>query len=503
MTLRTKLSLVIIFDIIATAVLVGVLSFRQSKQELEQLARELLHAQTDYAYTLCEKFHALNGEPTDELARAIHDVRIGKEGYIFVFSTEEPGRARLVIHPTDVGKYIEDFHHIQQILGEIDIEVKKGVSRHGHLLTYTQGTDAKGRQGERKIGYYIYFAPWKWVLMASGYESDIYGSTESVRQRVIEVIGIVGFVSLVLINIAVIRMFRPMRQLISVTKEVAAGNLDATIPVNATRDEISGLADHFNKMLSGLKQNTRVWQELEIARRLQREMLPQRQPQLPGAVIEAQSIPANEVGGDFYDIIPLDENRFAIVIGDVSGKGISGAIGMSSAMSALRFAADMRQTTDEILQLANRRLVRDIQRTMFVAVFLGIYDRRARKLSYTNAGQTMPILLRKAKAEFLAQSDADRFPLGIRPDVRFQEQTFDIQSGDTLICYTDGIVELADEKNGTGYQPFGFDRFKDAIEHNANGSLPDMLKGLISSAEQFAGSVDHTDDITLVILKFS
>jgi sigma-B regulation protein RsbU (phosphoserine phosphatase) len=245
-----------------------------------------------------------------------------------------------------------------------------------------------------------------------------------------------------------------------------------------------------------------VWQELEIARRLQREMLPQGQPQLPGTVIEAKSIPATEVGGDFYDIIPLDENRFAIIIGDVSGKGISGAIGMSSAMSALRFAADMQKSTDKILELANQRLVRDIQRTMFVAVFLGIYDRKLRRLFYTNAGQTMPILLRKSKADFLTQSEADRFPLGIRPEVKFMEQEFDIHAGDILVCYTDGIVELAKEA-GNGYEPYGFDRFKYAIEANANNNLQTMLQGLIEDAGQFSGNVINADDVTLVILKFS
>lgn len=502
MTLRTKLSLVIIFDVLATAALVGFLAFRQSKEEIEELASELLHAQTDYAYALCEKFYALNGEPTEELARAIHEVRIGKEGYIFVFSVDEPGRARLVIHPSDVGKYIEEFEHIQHILSEVSVEVSNGVSVHGHQIDYIQGTDAKGRQGQKKIGYYIYFAPWKWVLMASGYESDIFGSTETVRRRVIEVIAIVGIISLVVINIAVVRMFRPMRQLIAATKEVASGNLDVTIPTNSFKDEISGLSQHFNRMLSGLKKNTRVWQELEIARRLQREMLPQGQPQLPGAIIEAKSMPATEVGGDFYDIIPLDENRFAIVIGDVSGKGISGAIGMSSAMSALRFAADMQNSTDKILELANRRLVRDIQRTMFVAVFLGIYDRKSRKLFYTNAGQTMPMLFRKNKVDFLSQSDADRFPLGIRPEVRFQEQIFDIHAGDILVCYTDGIVEIANEA-GNGYEPYGFDRFKNAIEINANKNLQEMLLGLIEDAGQFSGNVTNADDVTLVILKFS
>lgn len=499
MSLRTKLSLVIIFDILATAILIGFFAFRQSKEEIEELARQLLRAQTEYAYALCEKYYALNHEPTEELARAIHDVRIGDEGYIFVFVTEPPGRAKLVIHPSDVGTYIEDFEHIRNILREIN--ASNGVSQRGHFVTYTQGTDAKGRQGARKIGYFIYFAPWKWVIMASGYESDIYGSTEAVRRRVIEVIALVGFISLLAINIAVIRIFRPLRELIAATREVAAGNLDVSIPSRSKKDEISGLAQQFNVMLGSLKERTRLWQELEIARRLQREMLPQDHPQLPGVTIEAKTIPAAEVGGDFYDFIPLDENRFALIVGDVSGKGISGAIGMSSAMSVLRFAIDMRQSPHEILELANRRLVRDIQRTMFVAVFLAIYDRHTRQLAYASAGQTMPMLWRQRKADFLPQSDGDRFPLGIRPEVTFKEMTIEILPGDLLICYTDGIVEIGPEKDDH-YEPYGFERFQQAIEITADKDLQRMLLALINDAEAYAGSRNHADDITLVLLRF-
>lgn len=291
--------------------------------------------------------------------------------------------------------------------------------------------------------------------MASAYEKDLYARAEAVRTRVVEVIILVGIVSLVLINLVVFRIFRPMRRLISATNEVEAGNLNASISIES-EDEIGGLAKHINRMLASIKENTRDWQELEIARRLQTEMLPDGRPKLPGVSIETKSIPATEVGGDFYDFIALDENRFAIVIGDVSGRGISGAIGMSSAISALRFAADICDSTDQILELANRRLVRDTQSYMFIAVFLAIYDRKQKKLNYTNAGQTMPILSKNGQVDFLQQSKADRFPLGIRPEVKFSETAIDIETGDLLVCYTDGIVEMM---NGTN-ELYGFERFK-------------------------------------------
>lgn len=499
MNLRTKLSLIMLIDILAMVGLVGFLAFTGSKDVIESLSRELLKAQTEYAYTLCSKYYETYFEPTEELKRTIAGVQIAGDGYIFVFNATQP-RTDLVIHPSDVGANIGDFPHIKQVLEEIEENGRHdGAS---NFIVYTQGTDAKNRQGERKIGYYVYFAPWNWVLMSSGYETDLYGRTEAVRHRVYEAIIIVGLISLVFVNFTIIRMFRPMRKLIAATKKVAAGNLDAKIEIDS-KDEIGGLAQHFNQMLSGLKENTRVWQELEIARRLQTQMLPEGHPKLPGVQIEARSIPATEVGGDFYDFIPLDEHRFALVIGDVSGKGISGAIGMSSALSAIRFAADERDRTDDILALANRRLIRDIQRHMFVAVFLAIYDRRTHTLSYTNAGQTMPVIYRNGKAEFLTISEADRFPLGIRPEVTFAQLNIEMRSGDILICYTDGIIELSNGKPGP-YEPFGFDRFLESIERHATEPLPELLSGLIGDAEQFFGNNHHyTDDITLVLVKIT
>ncbi len=499
MTLRTKLSLVIIIDIVATLLIAGFLIISESRQVIQTLARELLQGRSQYAFLQCQNYFDTNGgEPAEALIDAIQGVSIADEGYMFVFSNDArpEHRGTLIIHPTDAGNYIGNFPHIKQVLEEID----GGGNEHGQsgFITYRQGTEARGRQGAIKIGHYIYFAPWGWVIMSSGYEDDLHGQADAVFERVTAGVIVLGVLSLLIANFFVIRMFRPMQELIGATKKVASGDMNVTIPVKR-KDEIGRLAGHFNHMLANLRENMRVWQELEIARRLQSDMLPEREPDLPGVTIEAKSIPATEVGGDFYDFIPLDENRFALIIGDVSGKGVSGAIGMSSSLSALRFAADERDSTDKILELANKRLVRDIQRYMFVAVFLAIYDRREKKLFYTNAGQTMPILLRGGKAEFLPQSEADRFPLGIRPEVDYAEQAFDVQNGDLLVCYTDGIVELSDESG----EMYGFEHFKNSIEKHGDLAMLDQLNNLVEDAETFTKNAAHIDDITIVLAKFS
>lgn len=324
----------------------------------------------------------------------------------------------------------------------------------------------------------------------------MYSSTEVIRQRIIEVILVVGVLSLIFLNLTVQHILRPLQALIAVTKKVSTGNLDASIQI-PTKDEIGKLATHFNEMLSSLKQNTRVWQELAIARRLQSEMLPQGRPVVRGLEIEAKSIPATEVGGDFYDFIVLDENRMGIMIGDVSGKGISGAMVMSSAMSALRFAADQCRDTDQILEFANRLLVRDIQRHMFVAVFFAIYDHSKRTLFYTNAGQTMPIFCTQDKADFLQQSEADRFPLGIRSEVKYAQNSIKLNPGEMLVCYTDGIVELFNNKR----ENYGFERFKESITRHAERPVSELLTSLLEDAKNFVEATPYSDDVTIVIIK--
>ncbi len=278
---------------------------------------------------------------------------------------------------------------------------------------------------------------------------------------------------------------------------MAAGNLDASIVVES-KDEIGALAKSFNMMLRSLKQNLRISQEFEIARRMQSQMLPKTAPQFAGMQITAYSLPATEVGGDFYDFLPLQNNRLGIVVGDVSGKGVSGAMVMTGALSAIRFAAEERQTTHEILERSNRRLVNDIQVNMFVAVFCGIVDLSQNILYYSNAGQTMPLLYRNGQVNFLPQSDnGDRFPLGIRPHVKFEQMQIALQRGDLLVFYTDGIVDMM---NGRA-EPFGFERMQQSIQTHALAPLEELPRRLIADAESHTGTREHIDDLTLVVLR--
>ena len=168
MSLKLKLIILIVFEIVLTVALVGFLSYRESKWKIKELAKELLVSKTEQAFALCDRHYKNSLEASEELKQEIADIGIAADGYVTVINNEDGlNKGVLIIHPTDVGKslYNDDFRHIKDVLDEIDLN--DGVMGYNNLVYYHQGTNAKGRQGEKKIGYFKYFAPWHWVILAT------------------------------------------------------------------------------------------------------------------------------------------------------------------------------------------------------------------------------------------------------------------------------------------------------------------------------------------------
>ncbi|RMF65011.1 MAG: HAMP domain-containing protein [Calditrichaeota bacterium] len=498
MSLKVKFILVSVLLIIFSVSAAGFLGYRESKWKLKKLARDLLVAKTEQAYALCERHYKNDLEPSEELKKEIASIQIAQDGYIAVLDNKDgPSKGVLVVHPTDVGVslYNDRFPHIMKILDEIDQHHKA----HGYanFTYYQQGTVAKGRQGERKIGYFKYFAPWDWVILATGYEKDVFSSRDQLRSTLIQLAGLVIVVGVVIVYLLFGRMFQPLQQLTESTKEVARGNWDISINYNS-HDEIGALAQSFDQMVRSLRKNARMWHEFQVARDMQAQMLPDKQPRVSGLTISARSIPAREVGGDFYDFLEFDDDKLGLVVGDVSGHGVSAAMVMTAAMSAVRFAAEEKATTDDVLSLVNLRLSKDIQNHMFVALFYGIIETKTRKLYYTNAGQTMPFLWRKGEVKFLPQAErGDRFPLGIERSTVYEQLSIDLEPDDILVFYTDGIV---DAMNGS-CEAYGFDRLSASIRKYA-ASPPDvMLSSLVAEMQRYSNTSEQQDDVTVVIVK--
>jgi serine phosphatase RsbU (regulator of sigma subunit)/predicted ester cyclase len=243
----------------------------------------------------------------------------------------------------------------------------------------------------------------------------------------------------------------------------------------------------------------RVDQELKVARRIQQASLPDEVPELEGWQISPYYQPAREVGGDFYDFHLLSEGRLGVVVGDATGKGVPAALVMSTScgmLQAISQALDSSSSSPgEVLERVNETLVTRIPSNMFVTCFYAILDPESGNLTYANAGHDLPYLRRNGEAEELR---ARGMPLGLMPGMSYEEKEIELDVGEGVFFYSDGLVEAHDSKG----EMFGFPRLRALIaEHAQERSLGDFLMEELYS---FVGEGwEQEDDITLLTLKRS
>jgi serine phosphatase RsbU (regulator of sigma subunit) len=241
----------------------------------------------------------------------------------------------------------------------------------------------------------------------------------------------------------------------------------------------------------------RIEQELEVARRIQQASLPKEVPTLEGWHIASFYQPAREVGGDFYDFHLLSEGRVGLVVGDATGKGVPAALVMSTTCGMLRLAAQSYSSPAEMLQRVNEALFPYIPTNMFVTCFYGVLDPKSGHLSYANAGHNLPCRRHDGQADELR---ARGMPLGLMPGMAYEEKEAMLETGDSVLFYSDGLVEAHDPQRR---EMFGFPRLRRLVgEHSgADGSLIDPL---LSELSGFVGERwEQEDDITLVTLRRS
>jgi serine phosphatase RsbU (regulator of sigma subunit) len=246
----------------------------------------------------------------------------------------------------------------------------------------------------------------------------------------------------------------------------------------------------------------RLEEELKIAHNIQVSMLPDKAPRVEGVQIAARSIPAREVGGDFYDFIDMRGNgagdRLGIVVGDVSGKAVSGALVMAASRSVFRVLAEAHSSVEEVMHIGNQRLNKDIKKGMFVALLYVVVDPRQKMLTLSNAGQTQPIICPGDKSEPLYIDTAgDSFPLGIVKNCRYQETQVPLKQGDTVVLYTDGVVEAMNDKG----ELYGFERFMTSIEGGRELDATTLLEKLMDDVSRYVGGAEQHDDLTIVVVK--
>ncbi len=241
----------------------------------------------------------------------------------------------------------------------------------------------------------------------------------------------------------------------------------------------------------------RMEEELAIARDLQTSMLPAVCPEIKGFKIAALSIPAREVGGDFFDFIEMGADKVGFVIGDVTGKSVSGALVMSASRSVFRMLSEQELTVRESMMHANRRLKKDVKSGMFVALLYAVLNSQDQILTLCSAGQTQPVLMSaKTGAATLVETRGDTFPLGILDEANYEETQLQLVSGDKVVFYTDGIVEAKNEQE----EIFGFDRLQEVIQEARAMSADSLLKEILDKVNQFVGNAAQHDDLTAIVV---
>src|ERR671923_815891 len=239
----------------------------------------------------------------------------------------------------------------------------------------------------------------------------------------------------------------------------------------------------------------RFEQELEVARLIQQNFLPKELPDLPGWQITAFYRPAREVGGDFYDVIPLPDGRVAFVVGDVTDKGVPAALVMSATRSVLRASAQRLIEPGAVLERVNEHLCPDMPEKMFVTCLYGVLDPGSGLLRFANAGHDLPYV---KTADGVVELRARGMPLGLMPGMTYEEKEAVLEPGDRVLLHSDGVVEAHDPERDM----FGFPRLKETVAAAPGGQH--LIDRVLADLEAFTGpDAEQEDDITMVTLQRS
>ena len=299
------------------------------------------------------------------------------------------------------------------------------------------------------------------------------------------------------------RMTRNLDGLTKGAEAIAAGDLQARVPVRS-KDDFGRLAQTFNRMAASLEgqreqlvEQERFRKELELSRRIQVELLPQKSLRIPFAEVKGVSIPAREVGGDFFDYFSLENGELALLVGDVSGKGMGAALLMANAQARLRAGLPLERSLADLADRLDNELAASTPSYVYLTLFMAIVNESGTALRYVNAGHHTQYLLR-ASGETEPLESTGR-PLGLLPGGGFEIETVEISSGDSLFLFTDGLVEM---ENAQG-EPFSPERLRALLRTSRQLPLDDLLQTVETAVNEHRGNTDALDDATLMAMKMA
>ena len=473
--------------------------------------------------TAAQAFRGANGNIAGVVASDIHlstmvenilNMRIGETGFAFLLDQN----GNYLAHP---------------FYDEIDTTMRDTENEQYNQLLQSM---AMGNQGVRRVEkngteHYIAYAPlpttgWSLgiavemdeiiadaVLMKAAIDNQAIQAREQIR----EILNSVLFRFILLTCVMIIAVLvlsvmvsgtvtKPILKLTNGVIEVSKGNLENKIDIQ-TNDEIGVLASHYNKMTDDLSayitnlakmtaEKERIGAELDVATNIQASMLPRIFPAFPEREefdIHASMHPAKEVGGDFYDFFMIDDDHLGVVIADVSGKGVPAALFMVIAKTLINNRARNGEEPQDVFTNVNEQLCEDNDNAMFVTAWMGILQISTGKMTCVNGGHNPPAL-RKANGSFEFIKMKKGLFLASMSGIKYSAFEIQMDPGDTLYMYTDGVTESHNESE----QLYGEERLLATLNNNPGATPSELLSQVKNDIDLFAGAMPQFDDITML-----
>ena len=324
-------------------------------------------------------------------------------------------------------------------------------------------------------------------------------------------------------GIGIVVAFRVSKYLVGRLADLGRGadligemNLEHRIAVEP-RDEMGELAEHFNEMavhldvaqtrLRGANEqllelnqvlSKRIEAELakvRLAANIQRDLLPKQPPRVPGYQLAGQTIPAQTVGGDYFDFIPMDDSRLALCLGDVSGKGLPASLLMANLQAAVRSQVLARASVTDCLRRTSTLLFRSTDAGKFVTAFFCVLDPHGHELRFSNAGHNPPLLFRPGMKPKRLETGGP--VLGVFDATEFEEASCPLERGDLLVVYSDGISEAMD----AGGEEFGEEGIIAVVERERGRDAAWVMNAITRAAREFSGGQLQLDDMTMIVVQ--
>lgn len=239
----------------------------------------------------------------------------------------------------------------------------------------------------------------------------------------------------------------------------------------------------------------RLKEEMRLAYEIQLNLLPKSQPQISGYQIAGKSIPAKDVGGDYFDFIKINDNLLAFCLGDISGKGIPAAILMSNLQATLRGQTLMSKSCSKCVSFANDILYHNTGANKFATLFYAILDSSKNEIAYCNAGHNNPVLI--SSGGKISRLNIGGMLIGVMPSISYEEAVINLNEDEVLVIFSDGVTEAMNSNE----EEFDEERLCSLLLKNKNLSAEKMLETIFNEVKKYVGNTSQMDDITVVIIK--